>query len=77
MKYALKTNIHNGKLVGVPVAAAAEKVPPQIVALLKCHGLEPQTYTVAQVDKHFKERGTSLEARFACKSALNQIGALQ
>jgi hypothetical protein len=63
----------------VPVQAAARKVPPAIVSLLKCHGIEVgnKPYTVKQVDRHFKERGTDLESRFACKSALRQIGQLE
>jgi hypothetical protein len=81
MKYQLKTNISTGKLVGVPVVeAAARKVPPAIDALCRVHGLDlgdnPSPITVADLDKHFKERGTDLESRFAVKSALNQCNLL-
>jgi hypothetical protein len=58
-------------------AAAAPKVPPQIELLLKRHGLEPRDYSVAQVDAHFRQCGTSLDDRFSCKSVLSQIGALK
>jgi hypothetical protein len=80
MRYALKTNVHTGKLVGFPVVEAAAQYPPQIVALLKCHGIEvggdPRPFTVQEIDRHFAENGTNLEARFACKAALRQIGQL-
>jgi len=81
MKFALKTNISTGRLIGVLVAAAAAKYPPAIVSLLKCHGIEvdgdPRPFSVEEVDKFFKERGTDLESRFACKAALRQIGQLE
>jgi hypothetical protein len=80
MRYQLKTNIRTGRVIGVPVSAAAAKHPPAIVSLLKCHGIEvdgdPRPYTVEEVDLHFKQRGTDLESRFACKAALRQIGQL-
>ena len=68
-------------MVGFPVDAAEAKYPPAIVALLKGHGIEvdgdPRPFSVEEVDKFFKERGTDLESRFACKAALRQIGQLE
>jgi hypothetical protein len=80
MKYELKTNVSTGKLVGFPVAAAARKVPPQIDALCRMHGLDignnPSPISVADLDQHFKERGTDLESRFAVKASLRQLDLL-
>jgi hypothetical protein len=77
MKYQLKTEIKTGRMVGVPVAAAAPKVPPQIELLLKRHGLEARDYSVAEIDAHFRQRKTSIDDRCSCKAVLNQIGALK
>jgi hypothetical protein len=80
MKYALKTNLHTGELRGFPVAAAARKVPPAIDALCRMHGLDigndPSPISVADLDKHFAERKTDLESRFAVKASLRQLDLL-
>jgi hypothetical protein len=80
MKFELKTELKSGRLIGVPVSAAARKVPPAIDALCRMHGLDigdsPSRISVADLDQHFKERGTNLEARCACKSVLRQLDLL-
>jgi hypothetical protein len=80
MKFELKTEIKSGRIIGVPVAAAARKVPPQIDALCRMHGLDigdsPSPISVADLDQHFKERGTDLESRFAVKASLRQLDLL-
>jgi hypothetical protein len=65
----------------VPVqAVAARKVPPAIDALCRVHGLDignnPSPISVADLDKHFAERKTDLESRFAVKASLRQLDLL-
>jgi hypothetical protein len=80
MKFELKTEIKSGRIIGIPIAAAASKIPQQIVALCKMHGLDlgdhPSPISVSDVDKHFKSRGTDLESRFAVKGSLRQLNLL-
>jgi len=77
--------IPNGyRLAPVQAAAQPPGVPPAILALCKLHGLNipdriaagPRPFDVTVIDQHFAMQGTDLEARFAVKSALRQIGLL-
>jgi hypothetical protein len=80
MRYALKTELKSGRLIGIPVAAAARKIPPAIDALCRMHGLDignnPSPISVADLDQHFKERGTDIESRCAVKGCLRQLNLL-